>query len=59
MKEYVQKPIQLITNLSMKLGRHPDLPKQGQKKKDKPESYRPVNILPGPGRIMDMFTSEQ
>jgi hypothetical protein len=29
------------------------------KKKMDPEAYRPVNILPDPGRIMDMCTSEQ
>ena len=33
--------------------------KGGTKEKDDPESYRPVNIFPSPGRIMDMCTSEQ
>ena len=57
-----------MTNKCMKPGRYSDpsrhglikpLFKGGTKEKDDPESYRPVNIFPGPGRIMDMCTSEQ
>ena len=52
----------------MELGHYPDLSKHGlikplfkggTKEKDDPESYRPVHILPGPGQIIDMCTSEQ
>ena len=68
MKYYVKKPIQLMTNLSMTLGHYPEPSKHGlikplfkgkPKSTEDPEAYRPVNILPGPGRIMDMCTSEQ
>ena len=64
----MKKPILDMTNKSVELGHYPDPSKHGLMKplfkggtteKDDPESYRPVNILPGPGRIMDMCTSEQ
>jgi hypothetical protein len=67
MKNFVKTPIQQMTNLSMDLGHYPNPSKhglikqgtRGSQKKPDPEAYRPVNILPGPGRIMDMCTSEQ
>ena len=68
MKNFVKNTIQQMTNLSMDLGHYPNPSKHGlikplykgePKKKKDPEDFRPVNILPGPGRIMDMCTSEQ
>ena len=66
MKEYIK--IQMMTNISMKLGHYPEPSKHGlikplykgkPKEKEDPEAYRSVNILPGLGRIMDMCTAEQ
>jgi hypothetical protein len=68
MKKFVKKPIQQMTNLSMDLKHFPNPSKHGlikplykgePKKRMDPEAYRPVNILLGPGIIMDMCTSEQ